>query len=155
MFSWYNVVALIVCMWIYIHTHTHPGRSDNDGSDCFSSKVDRMLFCYKPYSSRIFSVFSVDYLKTLLVDIIESIVAYLPHAGDFEVQKPRNTHATIEVRCCATSSAPMNSLARNHVTCILCGQRRDRCYTRFGKHVATIERSFLYGRRGGYITRLW
>jgi hypothetical protein len=68
------------------------------------------------------------------------------------------TQRTMEVRvfiarCWATSSAPMNSPARNHVTCFLCCQRRDRCYTVISAQVSTMEVKFsLCGRRGGYIT---
>jgi hypothetical protein len=52
------------------------------------------------------------------------IVAYLPHGRTAEPLKPRNTHATIELRviaaCCqATVSAPMNLLSENHVRCFL------------------------------------
>jgi hypothetical protein len=68
------------------------------------------------------------------------------------------TQATMEVqvfiaRCWATSSAPMNSPARNHITCFLCCQRRDHCYAVIGAHISTIEAEFsVCGQHKGYIT---
>jgi hypothetical protein len=55
--------------------------------------------------------------------------------------------ATMEVRvfiaCCWTkTSAPMNWLVRNHVTCFLCCQLRDCCYALISAHVSTIEAVF-------------
>jgi hypothetical protein len=50
-----------------------------------------------------------------------------------QLSKDVKTHTTVEVgvfisRCWETSSAPMNLLARNHMTSFLRSQRSDLCY---------------------------
>jgi hypothetical protein len=76
-----------------------------------------------------------------------------------QLSKHVKMHATIEVwvfisHCWATSSVPMNSLARNHMTCFLCSQCHDRSYAVIRKHVP-IEQNFPCESHRGYITRLW
>jgi hypothetical protein len=64
-------------------------------------------------------------------------VAYLPHAGTVETQKPQNTHTTIEERVSVCCSLLGN--ARNNK---FAAQRRDRCYAMIGTHVSTTDVEF-------------